>query len=346
MGDKENRITIFYSWQSDLPDETNRRAIRNCLREASAKVEADIGNLHLYLDEATRGKSGSPNIPTTILEKIEASDIFVADVSIINAASKSLRKCPNPNVVFELGFAAAQLGWGRIIMLFNNMYGVLSDLPFDFDRHRISPFSLSQGASKDDKQKLTYLLVTALKSVVSGNPKRPAELKIVSPEEKMRQRDVSNIRWVFSTIHLPTLDSHVDDAPYKFPERSFHFLIEFEAVMTSSLFHLYDQKLYRALRELHVAWTKATSYGSHYYVTRSGDAFIFINPGDISTDKTKEEAWYSISKATKKMERALARATTIVREQYLEIDLVETNDAAWREYVQFEKYIDGLIGDP
>jgi hypothetical protein len=68
--------------------------------------------LKIILDEATRGESGSPNIPMTILEKIKVSDAFICDITTINSnAPEELRRTPNPNVLFELGFAVAHLGW-------------------------------------------------------------------------------------------------------------------------------------------------------------------------------------------------------------------------------------------
>jgi hypothetical protein len=151
MVETTTEIKIFYSWQSDLPDATNRGALRKALRVAATKIEEAIEGICVTIDEAVRDRPGSPNIPATILEKIEASDVVVADVSIINRKEIStietpgpLRSCPNPNVVFELGYAAAQLGWNRIILIFNESFGLLGELPFDFDRHRISPYKLSQ----------------------------------------------------------------------------------------------------------------------------------------------------------------------------------------------------------
>ncbi|WP_072426965.1 TIR domain-containing protein [Chitinimonas taiwanensis] len=146
MTTSETDFSIFYSWQSDLPDETNRRAIRSALRTASSSVEAEYPGLRIALDEATRGEAGSPNIPLTILEKIKTCDAFVCDITTINAsASSEYRKTPNPNVLFELGYAVAHIGWGRIVMLFNEALGTFPlDAPFDIDRHRVSTYRLSR----------------------------------------------------------------------------------------------------------------------------------------------------------------------------------------------------------
>jgi hypothetical protein len=140
-----NQHRIFYSWQNDLPNEFNRYFIRKALKVANAQVEENLSAgssvaVSITLDEATSNTPGSPYIPGKIVEKILLSDIFVADVSIINAESDCPRKQPNPNVTFELGFALATLGWDRIVLLFNTSSGNIKDLPFDFDRHRVSQY--------------------------------------------------------------------------------------------------------------------------------------------------------------------------------------------------------------
>ena len=103
-------LTIFFSWQSDLPKETNQNAIRECLRNASSLVESQVDEASINLDEATRSTSGSPNIPLTIFSKIHTCDIFVCDITTINS-DQTGKKTPNPNVLIELGYAISTLGW-------------------------------------------------------------------------------------------------------------------------------------------------------------------------------------------------------------------------------------------
>src|SRR4051812_6751318 len=112
---------IFYSWQSDLP--ANRAYLQECLENA-------IGRLPNYeLETATRNSRGAVDIAQTILQKIDESDMFVADVSIINPDAES-RKTPNPNVLYELGYAVAKKGEGPIIMVVNTDTTDTAELPF------------------------------------------------------------------------------------------------------------------------------------------------------------------------------------------------------------------------
>ena len=78
------------------------------------------------LDHDTKGVSGVPAIGDTILAKIDRCGIFLADVSIIGkakVASGATKYSPNPNVLLELGYAAARIGWGRIVLVMNSHYG-------------------------------------------------------------------------------------------------------------------------------------------------------------------------------------------------------------------------------
>jgi len=340
MSKHNKEITIFYSWQSDLPDDTNRRAIRTSLREASNKVENEFSNdnVVITLDEATRAVSGSPNIPATILEKIEASDIFIADVSIINSSTIDSRPCPNPNVVYELGFATAHLGWERIIMLFNTKYGELSaDLPFDFDRHRVSIFTVNDKSDKDGKNKLSNLLFIAIKSILENNPERASEQKELSEKEKKEKRDISNIKWALSSLHIPTLDQHILDSPHMLMDKVLYFWEGYNGILTNSLFHLYDKNLEKEFKELHKYWGVSIRYYQFYHSNMRGNVHIFSNPGDGPFTKNQQKAWDKIVDANSKMRKSLDQILKLVRQNYLDVDIDDTNKQAWNEYVNFKK---------
>lgn len=85
-------VKIFYSWQSDLPNATNRGFIQTALENAAKIIRADNSlKIEPVLDRDTMGVSGTPDIAETILNKIKEANVFVADVSIINKSS-SLEK--------------------------------------------------------------------------------------------------------------------------------------------------------------------------------------------------------------------------------------------------------------
>lgn len=129
------KLKVFYSWQSDLPNKTNRQFIQNCLEKALKKIHEDNLTISEYVIESdSRGESGTPELASTLFAKIDQCDIFVADVSIINSSSEYRKVC-NPNVLIELGYASCKLGWERILCVYNLSFGKIEDLPFDI-RHR------------------------------------------------------------------------------------------------------------------------------------------------------------------------------------------------------------------
>jgi hypothetical protein len=82
---------IFYSWQSDLPNATNRSFILKALENAAKDIAADETiNVEPVIDRDTKGIAGAPDIAKTIFEKIDSADVFVADVSIIPGDRESL----------------------------------------------------------------------------------------------------------------------------------------------------------------------------------------------------------------------------------------------------------------
>ena len=159
--------TVFYSWQSDrtptLGPKTNRNFVLDALGRASKKLGRDELGL-VEVDRDTSGVSGTPDIASTILKKIDAADGFVADVTIINAdtAGNEGRLTPNPNVLLELGYALRELGPERVVLVMNTAGGDIHQLPFDLRGRRVLPYQLSLDADPDTKREVREGLVTSL----------------------------------------------------------------------------------------------------------------------------------------------------------------------------------------
>ena len=158
--------TIFYSWQSDLPNNSNLSFIENCLALATKKlISLKPISVELTIDKATREITGSPDITESIFNKISRSSVFIADISIINSSSENVRKTPNPNVLIELGYAARTLGWEKIICVYNTDYGGVEDLPFDLRNRRIMSYSLKDGNKSDIKKVVAKKIEKALQEM-------------------------------------------------------------------------------------------------------------------------------------------------------------------------------------
>ncbi len=172
---------IFYSWQSDTPNATNRGFIEDALQKAIRNLGHPEDDLYeppreIELDKDTKGVPGTPPIAETIFEKIEQCAVFVPDLTFV-AKSEKDRPSPNPNVLIEYGWALAKCGYGRIVGVMNTAYGVPDEksLPFDL-RHHTWPirYSLPEDADAEtranEKKKLVKLFTEKIGEILRGLP--------------------------------------------------------------------------------------------------------------------------------------------------------------------------------
>jgi len=168
------RPVVFYAWQADRPRNTTRDLIRSCAHNAVVSVasRASITDAP-RLDHDTLGQSGTPPIAETIFRKIRSSAIFLADVTFTaetrTDSGQVVKRACNPNVMIELGFAVATLGWDRIILVLNKHYGGPDNLPFDLRNHRFPlTYDLGPQSERNVSAQLTEELTLAIRSCLSA----------------------------------------------------------------------------------------------------------------------------------------------------------------------------------
>lgn len=156
---------IFYSWQSDLPNNTNRGFLESCIKRAINELKGmETFSIELTLDKDTKNITGTPDITESIFKKIDNTKVFIADISIINSKFEG-RKTPNPNVLIELGYASKSIGWDKVICLYNLDYGSLDDLPFDLRQRRIITYSLKHKQKSEIRNEISSKIVDNMKSL-------------------------------------------------------------------------------------------------------------------------------------------------------------------------------------
>ena len=149
------KVSIFYSWQSDLPTKTNRNFIEDAIKKALKTINKD-NRLVACIDRDTKDELGSPDIRSSIFKKINRSKFFVCDVSLND------NQVPNPNVLIELGYAIKALGWNKIICLFNTQTGNIEDLPFDINHNRVTPYTPDDTNAKKHLSEIISLNINDL----------------------------------------------------------------------------------------------------------------------------------------------------------------------------------------
>jgi hypothetical protein len=194
-------MKLFYSWQSTL--KRQRTIIEKSINVALKKIKKDV-NIVIALDRDTKNRSGSIDIAQEIFNKINSTSIFVGDITFINVNRYfkffQKKKLPNPNVLLELGYAVRKLGWERIILIFNNKYGKIEELPFDINHHRILSY---RGTTKE----LENDIYSAINEII------PLGDKIIN-----RDRDEEHDITVFNRI--------MEDIPETYLEHLFDLFIQ------------------------------------------------------------------------------------------------------------------------
>lgn len=340
-----NEITIFYSWQSDLDESTNKRAIRGVLRGVCTSIENKRQNVKLDIDEATRNKSGSPNIPDSIFEKISLADIFLCDITTINnSQDKDPKKVPNPNVLIELGFAIANLGWDRIVLVFNKQFGTFpNDLPFDIDKHRVLDYLIKDGKDKGSFNKFEADLLPAIDLIIEKNPLKPHEKRNVNPEQKKRKNDIDQLQRILNSIHVQSFDEFLIGAPARLLGRIFHFWYLYDEIVCSSLFHVYDEKLRQFIVDIHRDWGTCLSYGNRYESIIGTDNYNFYTRSDDTFTPEQQKDFNDLTKTVESLQVSFKDFLKYIRENYLELDIEESSKKAIDNYIKMKSEFSKLI---
>ncbi len=204
---------IFYSWQSDLHNSTNRGFIQKALDNAVKTLKAeDTLSIEIALDRDTANVPGSPDIAQTVFTKIEQSQVFVCDISIINQGSEKRLTC-NPSVLIELGYALHALGSSRIILVVNKAFGVPEQLPFDVRGRRVLDYCVATEQTEKALQlrELEKKLTNALKLILLSlniPPTTPLEkLKVFKETNECKKLLANPHKLGYVSIFLPMIIS-------------------------------------------------------------------------------------------------------------------------------------------
>jgi predicted nucleotide-binding protein len=186
----DDKIIAFYSWQSWTNQKVNRYFIQKAIEQALNRLKKDSDfELDCALDRDTKDLPGTPEIAESILQKIEKSDLFICDLTITTESINEdgdLRSSPNPNVLIELGYAVAKLGWERIITIMNAAYGNPQKLPFHL-KHRRFPivYNLSKTSANKDADKVKSELSQIISSSIKTALKSSLETKLHPKDERV-----------------------------------------------------------------------------------------------------------------------------------------------------------------
>lgn len=304
-------ITIFNSWQSDLPSSKNRSLISKALKDL------EKSNTNWYFDEATRDSSGSPDIAIELENKIRKADIFIADVSIINNEYEG-RKTPNPNVLFELGIAQGVLGWERIILIINEEYGAITEVPFDILKHRAIRYNTAASSEKD----LSKIIKSAIEQIESSDPPKQI-FKTRSIEEIKHERDVIALKGLLNYIDLTALSARATDGPMQLRCSVIDYSDFLDIALNDVTFSLYDKDTEEIIRDIQS--TLHLTFDGYYKNVGNDQFYVWSLPGDVFIDEDEDNKYKKVQEACLQLGKLVYEFSERIKNSYLEIDLNETN---------------------
>jgi hypothetical protein len=243
-------LTVFNSWQSDSP--YNSKSIRTALRDASNKLETQIAGLHIKIDEATSNQVGALHIPNAILQNIANADVFVVDLTTVGETFEKRKKLQNPNVLIELGYAISQLGWNRIVLLFNKEFGEFKDLPFDIEKRSCVGFKI---ASPDDRNSIGLLresLIVRIKHIIEVNPDKPSLVTTIL--DKDRANDLKTINKLLAWMPTADMDYLLDEGTDRVKKPLVEKAEQLNQFTESLSFNVTDKMLRQRILKLADAW--------------------------------------------------------------------------------------------
>ena len=322
---------VFYSWQSDITTSVNRNLIENAISKAIKNINNNIqSNDEKYeMDRDTVNVPGSPDIVETIITKINSCSIFIGDVTPVGVSSNG-KKMPNSNVFFESGYAVGKLSFNRVILILNDSFGSVEDLPFDVKTKRILTYTLSEEDACNPEVKsnvlksITARIAKTLELERELAPVTFKECELVNEEIK-RQRDLTKLQRFMENLPAKVIQNHIilgrESLMMDFD--TLIALYNIQAVQQFSSFRFYDNKLKDLINDFVTSFDKSLSFGFnfHHY---SDTKYRFRASQDCG-----ESEYLSTLTA---LELSLEKLLDYVHQEYIEVDVEQSIITAWNKY--------------
>lgn len=272
---------IFFSWQSDVGKHANKPYITDKIQKAILDITNKDKSISISIDESTRGDAGSPDIKDIIIRKITNCDIFICDVTPV-VIFEERKAIPNPNVMFELGYAVSSLGWDRIILIWNDFYGESNLAPFDIYSHRRTHYTKDSGKNKTTK---SLDLIVPISSIIDnyadiiskGIPQRELKFDV---EVYQKLEDIISHDELFESItHFRNTSNYTEYACRKWDYLEYYYSNPNNKFLNKNLDTLYNSFINDLNKLWHIANSNTVDIKHNW-----------IYPEPEATDKEKEEA--------------------------------------------------------
>ena len=305
-----DELKAFYSWQSDLPETENRNFIKGVLEDSIKKLnKSEKIKEKIRIDESLANTSGSPDIKSTVLHKIENSSFFIADVSICSKNEKG-KYFSNSNVMFELGYAVAHLGWNRIILLINGGICKPEELPFDIRGHGVLSYRI------EDRKPFVNQMKKKFEEIYYS---LPISKNFLDEDKIRRRRDIDTLTQLFCNVNFNNISLFLDKLPNQVHQQLFVFFDVFAAIFSEDpTCHLYDKSIKKRLINIYKYYSIINKHSHLYSQHNKYDNLWFLSPDKKIYNKKSIKM---VEKASLRTKENIISLLNIIKESYLEINL-------------------------
>ncbi|MEI9921886.1 MAG: hypothetical protein WDO14_24305 [Bacteroidota bacterium] len=303
-------ITIFNSWQSDVSQ--NRKGVRIALNDACNNIYSQFADVDLNVIDSSSNQVGTTHIPNAILESIAKADIFIADLTTVGVTTDGKKKLQNPNVLVELGYAVSQLGWERIVVLFNKTFGDFKDLPFDIEKRSCLDFKIADENDKGGIGQLREDLIARLARIIEVNPDKPKYATEII--DKPRANDIQIVKKILSWFPISSMDGFLKDGSSRFKKSMLSGYTSMEEMVTSKGYYVNDLRLKKRIVKLVETWASFNDIVPNSY-TLEGDVYV-----DNTLAKQKKGSMLSMI-WIRDIDNAYVSLVKFVRKEFPEIDI-------------------------
>jgi hypothetical protein len=236
------------------------------------------------------------------------------------------KKSPNPNVLFESGYATAFLGEERVIFLLDSQSGSVGECPFDIEHRRITLFDLN---SKNSKKKVVECILASIKIILEKNPPKTLIL-----HEIERTKDIQKLFRLLEKFDLDEVDSCLCALPQtlegKMIEYYNYLLIE---QRSPSNRYFYDKRLESFFQEILICLSELDHMLTCCYdYSNKGDTYYFVR------SRAPEGLFDAIEKKSGEARTLINKFIYYLHEFYQDVDIHKTNCKARQFDASLEEY--------
>jgi hypothetical protein len=150
-----------------------------------------------------------------------------------------------------------------------------------------------------------------------------------------RARDLRQLTSILSMLNSSVIDRFIHNIQFGHIDLTiFHFWEAYNSILTSSVYQIHDQELDKLMKAFHKAWGKCLSFGEWFTPTANYQILRLLTQHEIHSSRYKQ--WKTvidkIGVGSTKLNGAYKALLQYVKKIYPEVELSETDKAAWRGY--------------